>query len=140
MRVLAQTYTPEELNKHGFALYAEFRPEVNEWGGRGEVRCQKILSLSKGEPAGLVLGRGQHAMKTGDESSENTSALEVVKFEAEDNDKIEETTHDSHEDVDESTPQKKVKTMTLEEYEAALDADDTFANIDLDKLTAGLET
>ena len=41
MRVLAESYTPQELNKHGFGLYAEFRPDVAGWGAKGEVRCDE---------------------------------------------------------------------------------------------------
>ncbi|KAA1466444.1 hypothetical protein DENSPDRAFT_925863 [Dentipellis sp. KUC8613] len=48
MRLLAESYgTTEELNRVGWALYADFRPEVNEWGKKGEVRCEKILSLRR---------------------------------------------------------------------------------------------
>ncbi|KAG8218580.1 hypothetical protein J3R82DRAFT_4221 [Butyriboletus roseoflavus] len=47
LRLLAESYPPQELNKVGFSLYANFRPTVNGWGERGEVRCEYILSLRK---------------------------------------------------------------------------------------------
>lgn len=47
LRLLAETYPPQELNKVGFSLYADFRPTVDGWGKRGEVRCERILSLRK---------------------------------------------------------------------------------------------
>ncbi|KAF8450590.1 hypothetical protein L210DRAFT_3469664 [Boletus edulis BED1] len=47
LRLLAASYSPQELNKVGFSLYAEFRPIVDGWGKRGEVRCERILSLRK---------------------------------------------------------------------------------------------
>ena len=47
LRLLAESYTPEELNGMAWALYAQFRPEVNEWGKRSEVSCSKILALRK---------------------------------------------------------------------------------------------
>lgn len=47
LRLLAESYTPEELNGKAWALYAQFRPEVNEWGKRSEVSCRKILALRK---------------------------------------------------------------------------------------------
>jgi hypothetical protein len=54
MRLLAESYDdPMELNRIGFTLYADFRPDVNEWGGRGVVKCETILGLRrerKGEP------------------------------------------------------------------------------------------
>ena len=48
LRLLAESYLPQELNKVGFSLYADFRPTVDGWGKRGEVRCERILSLRKG--------------------------------------------------------------------------------------------
>lgn len=47
LRLLAESYTPEELNGKAWGLYAQFRPEVNEWGKRSEVSCSKILALRK---------------------------------------------------------------------------------------------
>lgn len=47
LRLLAESYTPEELNGKAWALYTQFRPEVNEWGKRSEVSCSKILALRK---------------------------------------------------------------------------------------------
>ncbi|KAI0308853.1 hypothetical protein OF83DRAFT_1253700 [Amylostereum chailletii] len=47
MRLLASSYTPEELNKMGWSFYADFRPDVDGWGKRGQVKCQSILALRK---------------------------------------------------------------------------------------------
>lgn len=47
LRLLAESYNPEELNGKAWALYTQFRPEVNEWGKRSEVSCNKILALRK---------------------------------------------------------------------------------------------
>lgn len=47
LRLLAESYTPEELNRKAWVLYTQFRPEVNEWGKRSEVSCSKILALRK---------------------------------------------------------------------------------------------
>ena len=47
LRLLAESYTPEELNGKAWGLYTQFRPEVNEWGKRSEVSCSKILALRK---------------------------------------------------------------------------------------------
>ena len=54
MRLLASTYTPKDLNFKGFSFYADFRPEVNEWGKRGEVRCRTILDLRNLNQSGDV--------------------------------------------------------------------------------------
>ena len=51
MRLLAGSYEPEELNRIGFSLYCDFRPEIepgkNGWGKRGKVSCETILKLRK---------------------------------------------------------------------------------------------
>jgi len=51
MRLLAETFSPEELNKEGFELYTEFRPNSGgEWGQRGEMRMSSILALRRPLP------------------------------------------------------------------------------------------
>jgi hypothetical protein len=60
MRLLAESYDdPMELNRMGFTLYADFRPDVNGWGGRGVLKCENILGLrKKGRKVEPELGRG----------------------------------------------------------------------------------
>jgi len=53
MRLLAESFSVEELNNVAWGLYAEFRPSVNEWGKRSEVRCSVILDLRKSRKPGL---------------------------------------------------------------------------------------
>ncbi|SRR6266508_1606810 len=55
LKLLANSYSPDELNEKAWSLYAEFRPEVNEWGKRSEVRCSKILDLRE-----KLMTTGQH--------------------------------------------------------------------------------
>ena len=51
MSLLAESYDdPVELNRVGFALYADFRPDVSGWGKRGELRCETLLGLRKKGP------------------------------------------------------------------------------------------
>ncbi|KAH9062688.1 hypothetical protein EDB87DRAFT_1673687 [Lactarius vividus] len=53
MRLLAESYNdPMELNRVGFALYADFRPEVTGWGKRGELKCEAILALRRTKAEG----------------------------------------------------------------------------------------
>ncbi|KAF9652180.1 hypothetical protein BDM02DRAFT_3063063, partial [Thelephora ganbajun] len=51
MRLLAESYEPGELNRKGFSLYCDFRPEIEPgksgWGKRGKVPCEVILRLRK---------------------------------------------------------------------------------------------
>ncbi|GAA5996867.1 uncharacterized protein JCM10292_006051 [Rhodotorula paludigena] len=56
MRLLADSFSPKELNDKGYALYLDFRPEVDGWGKKGELRMSTILDLRrflthKSEPA-----------------------------------------------------------------------------------------
>jgi hypothetical protein len=86
MRLLAESYDdPVELNRMGFSLYADFRPDVNGWGKRGELKCETLLELrkkgQKGEP-GLIGGNDRVGM-TGD-GDQAVVKLEVPNKGAED--------------------------------------------------------
>lgn len=106
--LLAQSYEPNELNRKGFALYADFRPDVEDgkkgWGKKGEVKCQTILNLRK-KGSGVA-------------SVSNIKSEEVVKTE----------------DLPEEPDSKKPRLLTLEEYEAALDEDPGFDEKDLESI------
>jgi len=80
MRLLAKSYDdPMELNRTGFTLYAEFRPEVTGWGKRAELRCDALLALRKKENA------VQGDSRTGDETEATEVANQsVVKYETSD--------------------------------------------------------
>jgi len=51
MRLLSESYEPEELNRKGFSLYCDLRPDIEPgrsgWGKRGKVPCEVILKLRK---------------------------------------------------------------------------------------------
>jgi hypothetical protein len=49
MRLLAESYPPEQLNDKAWGLYAQFRPSAEGWGKRAEMKCATILNL-KQEP------------------------------------------------------------------------------------------
>lgn len=52
MEALAARYEPEELNRVGFRLYEQFRPEVPSdvqgWGAKGTLDLDRIRSASDG--------------------------------------------------------------------------------------------
>ena len=52
MQTLAASLSPEELNRRGFALYEEFRPEVpagaQGWGAAGILDLDRIVALARG--------------------------------------------------------------------------------------------
>jgi hypothetical protein len=74
MRLLAESYDdPVELNRVGFGLYADFRPEVSGWGKRGELRCETLLGLRKGpkgEPEPGLSVADSRVERTGDSGQE----------------------------------------------------------------------
>jgi len=47
MKLLEESYSPEELNRNGYDLYCQFRPGQGEWGQRGEMRMQTLLDLRR---------------------------------------------------------------------------------------------
>ena len=110
MRLLADSFlTTRELNDKGFALYADFRPDVSGWGQRAEIRCKTILE-------GRMTGKGDVSAGVGVKGEVREGGLDgVVKYEDEGR------TGDREE-----PPQKRAKDMTVEEYEAALDASEEF--------------
>jgi hypothetical protein len=106
------------LNEKGFGLYAEFRPVVEGWGGRGELRCDKILALRRKDiPVKSEVTRvGEAAESTEPFVIENAS-------------KPGPATDISNEQED--PDRKRPRNISLEEYEAALDQDTTFNDVDL---------
>ncbi|KAG2141774.1 uncharacterized protein EDB93DRAFT_1159052 [Suillus bovinus] len=116
LRLLAESFPPSELNDKGFGLYVEFRPDVDGWGKRGEVRCEKILSLRKKDRSTVA----EIAVK-GD----------IVKLEVNHESKAAEGPGGIQSAMSEGPEHKNARTMILEEYEAALDQDNTFDDVDL---------
>ncbi|KAH6915378.1 hypothetical protein BKA70DRAFT_1258806 [Coprinopsis sp. MPI-PUGE-AT-0042] len=106
LRLLAQSYTCSSLNQRGYSLYCDFRPETEEWGKRSELSCAKILGLRREGEVGEAQAEATHR--------------EVVNADA----------------VPTEPPMKdengdKPKLMSLEEYEAALDDDHTFDEVEV---------
>ncbi|EJU06185.1 hypothetical protein DACRYDRAFT_103131 [Dacryopinax primogenitus] len=54
MRLLSLSFTPETLNNRGYGLYCEFRPSVEGWGKRAEMRISDILGLRPGVISGTA--------------------------------------------------------------------------------------
>jgi hypothetical protein len=78
MRLLAENYDDTvELNRVGFALYADFRPDVSGWGKRGELRCDTLLGLRKKGPKGEPELSGDSRVETTGDGGQG-----VIKHEA----------------------------------------------------------
>lgn len=108
LKLLADSFPSQEINALAWSLYAEFRPAVDQWGKRSEVKCSTILDLRKknAEPPQYV-----------------TSTEGIVKHE--------EQSHEPQNEEDLPPDRKKMKGLSLEEYEAALDQDFAYDDIDL---------
>ncbi|KAJ3856364.1 hypothetical protein EV368DRAFT_71684 [Lentinula lateritia] len=119
LRLLVSSFTPQEINEKAWGLYTHFRPAGEGWGERSEVRCTTILALRKVPPSD---GANEEQVNPGAESK----AVDLVKYQ-----------HYGEEPdfTAEDRGNKRVKRgMTLEEYEAVLDEDHSFDDIDLDNL------
>lgn len=51
MRLVAESYDPQELNRVAFGLYASFRPDVDGWGKKAEIKCSTILAVKRNSSA-----------------------------------------------------------------------------------------
>jgi hypothetical protein len=107
LRLLAATFGVQELNEKGYALYAEFRPDVEGWGGKGEVKCETILSLKR-----ATVKTPEH-QKSGENELKN-----VVKYE-----EVEQAVDDltNSQGRDEESPIKKSRILIPEKNEDILD-------------------
>ncbi|KAJ9112237.1 hypothetical protein QFC22_006321 [Naganishia vaughanmartiniae] len=45
LRILAQSYTTEELQEQGYGMYVSFRPDVAGWGDRAVLYCSNIIDM-----------------------------------------------------------------------------------------------
>ncbi|KIO12723.1 hypothetical protein M404DRAFT_993709 [Pisolithus tinctorius Marx 270] len=110
LRLLAESYSPQKLNELGYSLYADFRPAVDGWGKRGELRCIWLLSLRES-------GAPELDSETSGVASGPSNKLQVSTTQPQ-------QTH--------TCPAKKDNLLSLEEYEATVDAG--FDGIDLSHL------
>ncbi|EIW71720.1 hypothetical protein TREMEDRAFT_28164 [Tremella mesenterica DSM 1558] len=108
LRLLADSWTPDELNRMGLSMYNAFKPDVEKWGQRGTLECAKILnemrgpiSTSKSEPPFLdntpdhINHDDRKEISTGDSKSEGQGkALEPINMSLEEYEKM----------LDEETP------------------------------------
>ncbi|KAI0750715.1 hypothetical protein C8Q80DRAFT_1153578 [Daedaleopsis nitida] len=132
LRLLAASYAPAELNAKGFSLYADFRPEADGWGQRGEVRCSTILGLRKARGAreGEGLGCSAPVNGTNASSSSETPSLEsIVKV---DPDGV--TAATEKQDGEPTSKKAKLEAHERDEFDAALDDDALFDDFDLSTL------
>ncbi|KAF9464476.1 hypothetical protein BDZ94DRAFT_1162134 [Collybia nuda] len=117
LRLLAASFTVDEINSKAWSLYANFRPVVDEWGRRSEVKCSTILGLRKTHTSSTTGSYGFiQSEKSGPLVSEPATSTSRAERE----------------------PQPKYpKSLTLEEYEAILDQDFAYDELDFTALSQG---
>ncbi|KDQ64558.1 hypothetical protein JAAARDRAFT_28202 [Jaapia argillacea MUCL 33604] len=125
LRLLAESYNPEELNRKGFGLYAEFRPGVGGWGEKGQIRCDKVLGLRKTDV---------QSAKTPREEGTSERASGLVKFEKVD---VKEEVEEDRSTEVTGEPTKK-KTRVMDEFDKLLEEDTTFDDFDFSFLDGDL--
>ncbi|WVQ96184.1 hypothetical protein IAU59_003287 [Kwoniella sp. CBS 9459] len=147
MKLVADSYEPDELNRLGIHMYNEFKPDVAEWGQRGTLELAKVLDQIKSpveghttefDDAPVSVDAGQRA------TAPTAGSVKVDTEEMEDNGRLKEESGSplspppppgdiednvKREDVQSeglisprSDPEAK-KDLTVEEYEALLDAE-----------------
>ncbi|KAF8621640.1 hypothetical protein AX15_007658 [Amanita polypyramis BW_CC] len=47
LKLLAESYSTEDLNNKAWELYAQFRPSTESWGKKAKMRCSMVLNLRK---------------------------------------------------------------------------------------------
>ncbi|TXT13506.1 hypothetical protein VHUM_00873 [Vanrija humicola] len=121
MQLVAESYEPDELDVVALHLYNEFKPDVVEWGQRGSVSVASILEQVKAPvdvPSGAEegSGAGEGGAAGGADEVEGPADKDAVP--------------DSPLSPAPASPPKPAPAtaadMTLEEYEAMLDAEDGF--------------
>jgi len=126
MRLLAESFAdPAELNGLGWALYADFRPEVDGWGKRGEVRCVTILSLRKKRPAEVADADG---------GRRESQLQDVVKYEAVSKSITSDASHPQGEESE--PPDTSSQKVLAAEDDAAFDEDALFMEFNAEDLAA----
>lgn len=112
LKLLAHSYSPGELKTKAWSLYADFRPQANEWGKRSQIHCQTIMALSK-----TTHNSPGPKSPIAKETEPNVQSNIFVRDDS---------------CIDSGPQSKKSRHLTVEEYEAVLDQDTTFNNVDLD--------
>ncbi|GAA6054998.1 hypothetical protein JCM3770_000486 [Rhodotorula araucariae] len=139
MRLLADSFSPKELNEKGYGLYLDFRPEVDGWGKKAELKMSTILDLRR-----FLTHAGQETPPAADSEGDSTREVKQDK----DGEGVVQVKREPEDEADAalvgaSPPVKKVKREEDEavtpggggakdEFDALLDEDDDlFAAVDL---------
>ncbi|GAA5959846.1 hypothetical protein JCM8115_004877 [Rhodotorula mucilaginosa] len=145
MRLLAASFPQHELNAKGYGLYLEFRPDVDGWGKKAELKMSTILDLRR-----HLTHAQPESSATAQESLEEQSTSREVKQEVDGQEGVVQVKPEPVDESDHlaaagppspSPPKKKVKAEPHEsepplssknEFDVLLEEDDDlFAAIDI---------
>ncbi|UOH82332.1 hypothetical protein LQV05_005030 [Cryptococcus neoformans] len=111
---IADSYEPEELNRIGLHMYNEFKPDVVEWGQRGALELDKVLEFIKDGENNVKQGDNQGSSVAEPTASSSAPVLTPIGA----TQQLPQGASD-----DEPVSKKPKRDMTVEEYEAMLDAE-----------------
>lgn len=113
-KLIADSYEPEELNRIGLHMYNEFKPDVVEWGQRGALELDKVLEFIKDGENNVKEGDNQGSSVAKPTASSSAPVLMPIGA----TQQLPQGSPD-----DEPVSKKPKRDMTVEEYEAMLDAE-----------------
>ncbi|OWZ77809.1 hypothetical protein C365_03564 [Cryptococcus neoformans Bt85] len=113
-KLIADSYEPEELNRIGLHMYNEFKPDVVEWGQRGALELDKVLEFIKDGENNVKEGDNQGSSVAKPTASSSAPVLTPIGA----TQQLPQGSPD-----DEPVSKKPKRDMTVEEYEAMLDAE-----------------
>ncbi|GAA6018883.1 hypothetical protein JCM11491_001711 [Sporobolomyces phaffii] len=126
MRLLANSFEPNELNQKGYGLYLDFRPDSDGWGKKAEMRLSTILDLRRflthndPAPAPQIKEEGADAKVKVEDSEGNVAAVKEQDEDetAPDRKKVKLEDEAREEDVKPNVEAER------DEFDALLDEDD----------------
>ncbi|GAA5844958.1 hypothetical protein JCM9279_000056 [Rhodotorula babjevae] len=143
MRLLADSFSPAELNTKGYGLYLDFRPDVDGWGKKAELRMSTILDLRRFLTHAPVDDAPEPSGSKEEDEADRAAGAREVKQELDGADGLVQVKAEPEEDVGGVEPvSKRVKrdedvkpsvgAPEEDEFDALLaEDDDLFAAVDL---------
>ncbi|WVW86680.1 hypothetical protein I302_108734 [Kwoniella bestiolae CBS 10118] len=126
LKLVAESYDPEELNKMAGHMYNEFKPDVVEWGQRGTLELAKVLDQVKSPvdmDTAAVEDTEEYPVKSDPSDVDGHPAKSDMSGQPKREIPSSSMPSPKHENDDDMYILPK-KELTVEEYEAMLDAEE----------------
>ncbi|KAL1412956.1 hypothetical protein Q8F55_000705 [Vanrija albida] len=126
MRLVAESYEPDELDVVALHLYSEFKPDVVEWGQRGSVSVAGILEQVKAPVVAVGEGAGSEESTGAAGDAGDAGDAPETKATSNSNSPLSPAPESPPKPPAAAATTAAPPAQTLEEYEAMLDAEDGF--------------